>query len=202
MLTDNSGYFVIQYYTDGHPHVLKYSFSSPTTNQHYTINSMYYYGYGSLMISNTELFLITITSISPCYLMLIKLTFANTSADWVKKMSCSGDCTIYYSWSLLSTDKSKIYTLYSYRQSYIWNIYFSSFQKLDGTIIGNRYQSAFWSSSYDVYGSVLNGDNIVATLYCDSPYLVIYNIPSDSFVFKSFSGNYLYDVAIENGSNR
>ena len=200
MLSDNSGYYVIQIYTGDIPHVLKYSFSSPTTNQHYVLNSMYRYAFGTLMISDTELF--WITRIDNTYnAVFIKLTFANTPANWAKQMSCSGSCWISYSWSLLSTDKSKIYSLFSYGQSSIWNIYFSWFQTSNGAIVGNRYKStSSWSSSY-VYGSVLNGDNIVATLQCSAFYLLIYNITSDSFTFKSFSGD-LYDVAIENGSNR
>ena len=203
MLSDNSGYYVIQYYnTDYIPHVLKYSFSSPTTNQHYVLNSMLYYAYGTLMISDTELFWITRTY-STDNAVFIKLTFANTSADWANKMSCPGSCDIRYSWSLLSTDKSKIYTLFSYYQSSGFKIYFSWFQISNGAIVGNMYQTTTsWSGSYNVYGSVLNGDNIVATLQCSSFYLVIYNIPSDSFTFKSFSGSYLYDVATESGSNR
>ena len=200
MLSDNSGYYVIQLYTGINPHVLKYSFSFPT-NQHYILNSMYDVTVGTLMISDTELF--WITRYSTYYnAVFIKLTFANTSADWANQMSCSGSCAIRYSWSLLSTDKSKIYSLFSYAQSSIWNIYFSWFQTSNGAIVGNRYQSTTpWSGIY-VYGSVLTGDNIVATLYCGAYYLVIYNIPADSFTFKSFSGSYLYDVAIENGSNR
>ena len=202
MLSDNSGYYVIQLYTDLTPHVLKYLFSSPTTNQHYKINSMYYVSLGTLMISDTELFWITLTSASPHNPMLIKLTFANTSADWAKQMSCSStSCSIWFSCSLLSTDKSKIYTLFPYNQSSNYNIYISSFETSDGTIVGNRYQSTAWSSSYIVYGSVLSGDNIVATLYWTAYYLAIYNIPSDSFTFKSFSGN-LYDVATKSGSSR
>ena len=201
MLSDNSGYYVIQKYnTDNILHVLKYSFSSPTTNQQYILNSMYWYAYGTLMISDTELFWITITT-SPYNAVFIKLNFANTSADWAKQMSCSSSCGIYYSWSLLSTDKSKIYTMFPYAQS-SWNIYLSWFQTSNGAIVDNRYQSTSWSSP-NVYGSVLNGNNIVATLVCSSsPYLVTYNIPADSFTFKSFSGSYLYDVAIESGSNR
>ena len=202
MLSDNSGYYVIQYYNTGNiPHVLKYSFSSPT-NQHYILNSMFDVAFGTLMISDTELFWITRTSTSPWNAVFIKLTFAKTSADWANQMSCSGSCNIRTSWSFLSTDKSKIYTLFPYRQSSIWNIYFSWFQTSNGAIVGNRYQSTSSLSSINIYGSVLNGDNIVAILYCDSPYLVIYNIPADSFTFKSFSGDYLYDVAIESGSNR
>ena len=200
MLSDNSGYYVIQIYTDNIPHVLKYSFSSSTTNQHYILNSMTSYAYGTLMISDTELFWITQTT-SPYNLVFIKLTFANTPANWAKQMSCSSSsCHIDSSWSLLSTDKSKIYTLFVYVQ-YSANIYFSWFRTSNGAIVGNRYKSTFWSG-YGVYGSVLNGDNIVATLYCSSYYLVIYNIPADSFTFKSSSGSSLYDVAIESGSNR
>ena len=198
MLSDNSGYYVIQIYTGDIPHVLKYSFSSPTTIQHYILNSMYNAAFGTLMISDTELFWITRTTSYNA--VFIKLTFANTSADWANQMSCSYYWDINYSASLLSTDKLKIYTLFSYLNSSIWNIYFIWFKTSNGTIVGNRYQSIAWSSSY-VYGSVLNGDNIVATLQCSSWYLVIYNIPADSFTFKSFSGD-LYDVAIESGSNR
>ena len=235
MLSDNSGYYVIQIYTGDIPHVLKYSFSSPT-NQHYILNSMVDFAFGTLMISDTELFWITRTSTSPYNLVFIKLTFANTSAGWANQMSCSGSCNINYSWSLLSTDKSKflildrcwaqtsqrymslfrflstilIYNIdtlvdcrqvkrFSYRQSSNWNIYFSWFQTSNGAIVDNRYKSTTsWSN---VYGSVLTGDNIVATLQCSPTYLLIYNITSDSFTFKSFS-YYLYDVAIENGSNR
>ena len=200
MLSDNSGYYVIQVYNDGIPHVLKYSFSSPTTNQQYILNSMISFAFGTLMISDSELFWIARTSTSPFNAVFIKLTFANTSADWAKMMSCSGSCDIWYPWSLLSTDKSKIYSLFSYYQSSIRNIYFSWFQTSNGAIVGNRYQSTPWSS-YGVYGSVLNGDNIVATLACFTTYLVIYNISSDSFTFKSFS-YYPYDVVIESGSNR
>ena len=200
MLSDNSGYYVIQRYNTGDtPHVLKYLFSS-TTNQHYILNSMYLYAYGTLMISDTELFWTTTTSTSDNNAVFIKLTFANTSADWAKQMSCSGPCNINNSWSLLSTDKSKIYTLFSYLQSSNYNIYFSWFQTSNGAIVGNKYKSiTYW---FAVFGLVLNGDNIVATFLCSSPYLVIYNISSDSFTFKSFSGSYLYDVAIESGSNR
>ena len=200
MLSDNTGYYVIQIYTDNIPHVLKYSFSSPT-NQHYKLNDVTDYAYGTLMINDTELFWIVKDNNINRNAVFMKLTFANTSADWANQMSCSGSWSIYYSASLLSTDKSKIYSLFSYAQS-SWNIYFSWFQTSNGAIVGNRYKSTTsWSSSY-VYGSVLNGDNIFATLYCSPTYyLLIYNIPADSFTFKSFS-DYLYDVATESGSGR
>ena len=206
MLSDNSGYFVIQSYhniNDDIPHVLKYSFSSPT-NQHYKLDNTFVHAYGTLMISDTELFWITRIGTSPFNAVFLKLTFANTSADWAKQMSCSSSlCEIYDSESILSTEKSKIYSLFGYASS-SFNIYFSWFKTSDGTVVGNRYQSATsWSGSPTVYGLVLNGYNIVGTLQCSSTYLVIYNIPSDSFTFNSFSSDtYLYDVATESRSNR
>ena len=201
MLSDNSGYYVIQRYNDGIPHVLKYLFSS-TTNQNYILNNMNFHAVGTLMISDAELF--WITRIDNTYnAVFIKLTFANTSADWANQMNCSGSgsCDIWYSWSLLSTDKSKIYSLFSYYKPFNYIIYFSWLQTSNGAIVGNRYQStSSWTSN--VYGSALNGDNLVAILQCSSSlYLVIYNIPSDSFTFKSFSGG-LFSVATESGSNR
>ena len=151
------------------------------------------------MISNTELF--WITRINSSYnAVFVKFIFSNSNADWAKKMSCSSNCDMWYSSSLLSTDKSRIYNLFVYRQSSIDNIYFNSFQTLSGAIVGNMYKSTISCSL--VYGSVLNGDNIFATLACSSLYLIIYNITSSLFTFKSFSGTNLYDVAIESGSNR
>ena len=112
MLSDNSGYYVIQRHdsTIDSTRVLKYSFSSPTTNQNYKLDNTFWYASGALMISDTELFWITRTT-PPYNLIFVKFTFANTSADWAKQLSwSSGSWYINYSESLLSTDKSKIYS--------------------------------------------------------------------------------------------
>ena len=199
MLSDNSGYYVIQMYNDLTPHILKYSFLS-SSNQQFILNNIYWLAYGTLKLSDTEFFLITRTT-STHNAVFMKLTFANTSANWAKQMSCSiSDCLISFSSSLLSIDRSKIYTIFSYQQTSNWNVYFSSFQTSDGAIVGNRYQSSSWSGSC-VTCSVLNGDNIVSALECTSVYLVVYNIPASSFTFKLFSG-ILSDWEIEIGSNR
>ena len=180
---------------------MKYSFSPPTRQQ-YILNSMSWHTFGTLMISDIEIFWIARFA-SPYKAVFIKLTFEKTSADWAKQMSCSvSECYMWYSKSLLSTDKSEIYTLFGYYQTSSNSIYFSSFQTSDGTVIGNRYKSSTWSSNYGVYGSVLNGDNIVATLFCASWNLVIYNIPNSTFTFRLFSGSSLNDWEVENGSNR
>ena len=200
VLSDNSGYYVIQEYNGSIPHILKYSFSS-STNQQYIPSGLTWHAFGTLMISDTELFWITRTT-SPLKMAFTKLTFEVTPANWANQISCLvSNCYIWYSSALLSEDNSAIYSMFDYEQSSV-NIYFSSFKTSDGAIIGNSYISTSWSSFHSVYGLVLNGENIVATLLCTSWNLVIYNIPNSSFTFKLFSGGSLYDWEVENGSNR
>ena len=201
VISDNSGYYVIQKYSpDSNPHVLKYTFSSPT-NQHYRLSNQVVYSYATLMISDTELFWISKINSSPFNAAFVKLTFTNSSADWAKQMSCSSSWGVGFSGSLLSADKSKLYTLVSYSQT-TTNMYFTVFNTSDGTVLGNKYKSSSAWSSSGGYGAVLSGDNVVATFRCASWYLLVYSILTDSFTFKLFSGSDLYDWALENWSNR
>ena len=205
VLSDNSGYYVIQRYTDNIPHVLKYLFSSPNTVQDFKINGMYYYAVGTLMISDTELFGIITNTIAPRNAVFVKLTFASTpAASWAKQIGCSSGWNTWCSSTLLSLNKSKIYSLFSYQQSLIWNIYFKAINSSDGTTLGNSYRSSAWTSNPYVFGSVLNGDYLTATIICPgSTYLLIYNIPTDSFVFREFPvGNNLRDCAFESTTGR
>ena len=203
VLSDNSGYFVIQLYSTQTPRVMRYLFSS-STNQQYALTGMYNVAYGTLLISNTELFWITRINTSPLNAVFIKLTFMNLSSDWAKQMSCTSGWVISYSESLLSADKSKIYSLFAYSQSSVYNIYFYVFNSSDGSNLGNRYQSSAWTGTSSVYGSFMSGDKIVATLVCSNQYfLVIYSISDDTFTFKLFTtGLNLYGCAIETGSGR
>ena len=201
MISDNSGYYVIQKYSpDSNPHVLKYTFSSPT-NQHYRLNNQFIYSYGTLMISDTELFWISKANSSPFNAAFVKLTFANPSADWAKQISCSSSWGVGYSVSLLSDNKSRLYTLVSYSQT-TTNMYFTVFNTSDGTVLGNKYKSnPNWYPSGG-FGAVLSGDNVVATFQCTSWYLLVYSILTDSFTFKLFSGSNMYEWALDNWSNR
>ena len=199
-LSDNSGYYVIQHYnTDYIPHVLKYSFST-NVYKHYKFDDMHYYSVGSLMISDSELFWILKILSSPQNAVFIKFTYQSTSADWAKKMGCSSSVwNIINSESVMSSDKLKIFSFLTYSDS-LWNVYFTTFKTSDGLILGTTYKTTVsWSS---VYGSVVNGDNVIAILYCTQYCLTIYNIPSDLFTFKSFSSGSLNGLGVESGSGR
>ena len=199
-LPDNSGYYIIQHYpTDTTLHVLNYSHSS-SIYKHYKFDSMSYYSVGSLMISDIELFWITRLNASPQNAVFIKFTFQNTSADWAKKMGCSSSgWNIVNSESVMSSDKLKIFSFLTYSDS-LWNVYFTTFKTSDGSILGTTYKTTVsWSS---VSGSVVNGDNVIAILYCNKYCLTIYNIPSDLFTFKSFSSGSLNGLGLESGSGR
>ena len=62
----------------------------------------------------------------------------------------------------------------------------------DGSVITTRYKSS--SSVYDVRGSALNGDYVVATIELN-PYvaMVMYSILSSKFAIYSFSSGFLYE---------
>ena len=204
VLSDNSGYYVIMQYTsDSPPHVMKYLFSSPASNQNYSLVGTNIQLLGSLKITDTEFLWISYTSGSILDALFVKFTFARASADWTNKMVfSSNNANFDHSESLLSADKSKIYSLLSYLYSPPSNyIYLTIFKTSDGTIIGNRYRSN--SGWFGVYGFILSGDYIIASLYSlGQYYLMFYNIPLDSFTYRSFTGSSLYDLAIEAGSGR
>ena len=115
-------------------------------------------------------------------------------------MGCSSSgWNIINSESVMSNDMSKIFSFLAYSDS-LSNIYFTTFKTLDGSILGTKYKTTIsWSSAFS---SVVNGDNVIATLLCTQYYLVIYNVASDSFTFKSFSNGFLYGLGVESGSGR
>ena len=87
-------------------------------------------------------------------------------------------------------------------QRYIFNIYLTIFKTSDGTILGNRYQAS--SDWFGVYGLILNGDYIISSIFCSFQdyYLMIYNIPLDSFTYRLFTGSSLDDLEVEAESSR
>ena len=64
----------------------------------------------------------------------------------------------------------------------------------DGTV-SNRYKSSI--SCTNVWGSGVNGDYIVASVYCSpSYYLLMFNRATNLFDIKSFYG-YLYGIGLD-----
>ena len=110
-------------------------------------------------------------------------------------MSCIlGSWVAYLSESLLSTDGSKIFSFFTYGNTYY--MYFVTFSKVDGTVIGSRYKSS--TPITGIYGSAQKGDLIVLTVYVSSTYyLVILNTTSNVFTMKNFSGAGLFGAAVQ-----
>ena len=100
----------------------------------------------------------------------------------------------------MSNDISKIFSFFIDYSDSLSNIYFTTFKTLDISILGMKYKTTIFGSS--AFSSVVNGDNVIATLLCTQYYLVIYNVVSDSFTFKLFFHGYLYGIRIESGSGR
>ena len=75
-------------------------------------------------------------------------------------------------------------------------MYFVTFNKSDGAVIGSRYKSSI--SIYSIYGSAQKGDLIVLTVYDTSNYyLAMLNTTSNVLVTKQFSGTGLFGTAVQ-----
>ena len=156
-------------------------------------------GYGHLMLSSTQFFLIGIGPF-PNPLNMYKLTFSSTFVDWANKIVCSpSGWGSYVSESIMSQDGLTIYSFFLFglvSQSYL---YYAALSVSTGSVIGNRYKSSV--SVQFVWGWAFNGDYFVATTANPSS-LIIYNTYTSTFLIKSFSGSLLYGWAVEPTSGR
>ena len=195
LLSDNSGYFInLSPGSDPRYAILcKYTFSSSSA-QWQSITNIYL-GYGSLMLSNTQFFILGRDYSPPYTLHMYKIKFSSTSVEWANKMYCtSSSWNSYYSESLLSKDGSNMYLFFAYGNSAY--IYFATLSVSTGSVTSARYKSTF--SGYSVFGSTLNDDYAIATA---NNYLLIYSIPSTSFTTK-YIANTIYDWETDPTSGR
>ena len=95
---------------------------------------------------------------------------------------------------MLNTDESKIFSFFTYGNPR--NMYFVTFNKADGEVIGSRYKSN--TQINNIYGSAQKGDLIVLTVsYSSNYYLAMLNITSNVFTIKQFSGSGLFGAAVQ-----
>ena len=195
-LADLSGYFVIGSDSSSIAKICKYTFSSLSA-QCKSINSINY-GYGHLMISNNQFFVLSTAKTSPYNLQMYKITFSLTSVNWANQIACpSGTWSASNSESVLSSDGSTVYSFFTFGAGTY--LYFCGLSISDGSVATTRYKSSTAVSG--VWGSALNGDYVVATTY-SSTSLVMYSISSSTFTIKSFSGIYLNGWGVEPSSGR
>ena len=165
-------------------------FSSPSSSECQKISNFIGDAYGKLKISDSSMFMLGVDPSSPYQLHLYKHTFGGTSPDWSLKLSWpSGTWSIELSESLLTS--SSIYTFFPYGSPQY--VYMAVISVSDGTV-SNRYKSSI--SCTGVYGSGTNGDFIVASVEWSSFYLLLFNIATNLFDIKTFSG-VLYGIGLD-----
>ena len=74
-------------------------------------------------------------------------------------------------------------------------MYFATFNKANGAVLGSRYKSSTPITS--IYGSAQKGDLIVLTVYNGNYYLAMLNTTSSVFSTKQFSGAGLFGAAVQ-----
>ena len=196
-LFDLSGSFVIGYDSStAIAKICKYTFSSSSA-QCQTISNIDT-GYGHLMISNSQFFVLGVAPSSPYNLQMYKITFLSASVNWANKIACaSGTWFSNFSESLLSSDGSTIYSFFIFSSTFY--LYFVGLAVADGSVVTMRYKSSV--SVPAIWGSASNGIYVVAA--SSSPSLVMYSIYSSTFSIMSFpSGGYVFGWGLESSSGR
>ena len=198
LLSNNSGYYVFLRDSSSYLNIWKYVFSLPSTAECKRVSELNgYYPSSVLMLSDNEFFFLhNPTPYNLLYFARINLKSGSTS--WVDKMSW----TLSYCYSdsiesVISSDKSSIYFLFTYGTDITKYLYYVCFNSLDGSILSSRYKSSI--KIYDVYSIVLYGDYVISST--DYPYLVMYSITTFSFTIKRSYGD-LYSMILDSGSGR
>ena len=193
-LSDSSGYF-INLSSDSYPYyaiLCKYTFSS--SNAQWQSVSNIYIGNGSLMLSNTQFFLLGRDYSSPYPLHMYKIKFSSTSVEWANKMYCTSSYwNSDFADSLLSKDGLNMYLFFNNENPKY--IYFVSLSVSTGSVASTWYKSNF--GGY-VYGSTLNDNYVIAAAFS---YLLIYSISLDSFAIK-YTYIHICDWEVEPTSGR
>ena len=197
-MADLSGYFVIGSDSSNIAKICKYTFSL-SNSQCQTITNIKT-GFGHLMISNSQFFVLGAATTSPYNLQMYKMTFLSTSVNWTSQIACNtGTWSASNSESVLSSDGSTVYSFFTFGLTTY--LYFVGLSVSDGSITTTRYKSS--GIIPGVLGSALNGDYVVATTSTlSTPSLVMYSISSSTFTIKSFSGTNLYEWVMDPSSGR
>ena len=167
-------------------------FTSPSNSGCQQFSNFNSYAIGQLKISDSSMFMIGVDP-SSYHLHLYKHTFSNTSPDWSLKLSWpSGTWTIgtYESDSLLIS--SSIYAFFAYGSTNY--LYMAVISLSDGTV-SNRHKSSVSCNS--LRGSGNNGDYIAASVTWSSSYLLMFNIATNLFDIKLFSGTGLFGIGLD-----
>ena len=192
VLSDNSGYYVVSKRTaTSKPYVWKYLFSASTTASWQEITAFDSRAWGQLMINDNQLFLTGNEPASTYHLLMYKITFGNTAVDWANKVSwTSGAWSTGYVASIMSTDGTQIYNLYTFGVTRY--LYFAGFSITNGSVVGSRYKSSVsWGESW---GIVINVNYLIISISWGVPNLFIYDTFRSTFQIKGFAVQFIFNI--------
>ena len=113
----------------------------------------------------------------------------------------SGAWYVDYSDSLLSSDKTKIYSFAAFGSSPTY-LYFTTFNQTNGNVLGSRYKS---SDQWSVSGATIKDDSIIIATYCTiNSYaeIILYNTVNSAFTIKENVDIIFYGIGIDSYSKR
>ena len=200
-MSNNLGYYIISLdHISGRPSIWRYLFSTPSTTQCQKFPDQSQILYGQLKLTDNSFFIISNDNISPYSLHLYKATFLTSIPNWILKISCpSGTCTGSSSESLLSSDSSKIYTFFIYGGSAHY-LYHVALAVADGAMVSSRYRSDVECGG--VMGSAMQGNSIIATVKWSTSGLMMFDLTTEIFSFKTLTGTTLYGWGVEQSTGR
>ena len=132
--------------------------------------------------------------------LFYKVTYGNSLVDWGNLLKwTSGQCSTHSWESILSEDGLLIYNFFIFGDPKY--LYFATFYSNTDLLFSTTYKSNIsWNS---VTGSSLIYDYLIISIMINqNGILFIYNLASDSMVFKSFSNGFIYGSAIDPISSR
>ena len=200
LISNNQGFYVIsQNLKSSNPIIYKYVFNTSQLTFK-TISSYAGYGHGSFMLSDTQLFLLAVGSISSSDLYFNKLSYASTAADWTSRLSWPTSLwTLGLSETLLSSDKTKLYIFPAYGNPRY--LYFMSIRLTDGGKVDTWYKSNL--SVDKVFGSAQYGNYIViAAEWSPNNCLMLVDLSKSTFNLKGFTGGNLKQVVVDPSTGR
>ena len=167
----------------------------PKSMTWFVLPSIQQFPYGNLRINDNQILLmgknVSIITIFHIY----KVNFSTVNYDWANSITCSSDCKIFLSESILSYDNSTIYSIFPLESPAY--LYFISMNATNGSIIGSRYRSSIiWSQCSN---SAKSSNKLLFSAICSSiNYLFIFDINSFTFIIMKGTNISIPGIAVEN----
>ena len=183
---------------NGNAVVWKYKYVSSLINW-VDFLSIFQVPHGIIIRDDDYVFLMGQDTANNALLHIFKITFSSNVYNFANKIICTSNCALSNTESILSSDSSKIYSLFNLENpSYQ---YFITQNETDGSVIGSWYRSSI--SWIDVNGSAKNSNMLLFSIVClPNNYLLMFNTSSLVFTIKKLNSISLYGIAFESTTGK